>query len=316
MAEPVLVITGPTGAGKTDLSLAVAERIGGEIISMDSRQVYRHMDVGTAKATAAEQARVRHHLLDVVAPGERFSAGDFARAARAAIEDIRARGRVPILVGGTGFFLRALTHPLFQQPALDDARRGALHAYLDSLETAALERWITLLDPALAESLGGRAGGGGRQRLLRGLEVALLTGRPLSWWHAQAGPQEEPLPVHVIVLDRERSGLYRRIDDRVRAMVEGGLPAEVDRLRAMGYDSASRGMNATGYPEIAAYRDGSITLEDAIDRIQRTTRGYARRQLTWFRNQLPPGALWLDAGRPQAELLEEIVRTWQQASAR
>ena len=316
MAEPILVITGPTGVGKTDLSLAVAERIGGEIVSMDSRQVYRHMDVGTAKATAAEQARVSHHLIDVVAPGERFSAGDFARAARTVIQEIRARGRVPILVGGTGFFLRALTHPLFQQPPLDDVRRGALHAFLERLETAELERWLRVLDPALAAGFAGRAGGGGRQRLVRGLEVALLTGRPLSWWHAQSGPPEEPLPVHVIVLDRERQELYRRIDDRARAMAEGDLPAEVDRLRDMGYDSASRGMNATGYPEIAAYRDGSITLDDAIDRIQRTTRGYARRQLTWFRNQLPSGALWLDAGRPPAELLEEIVRTWQQASAR
>src|SRR5690554_6024005 len=176
MSGDALVITGPTATGKTALSIEIAHRLGGEIISMDSRQVYRGMDIGTAKATSAQRAAVPHHGLDLVDPSERFSAGRYARYARATIAEVVGRGAVPILVGGTGFFLRALTNPIFRQPELDPDRRRATERYLRALDDDELKRWLAALDPPTAERL--RAWGG-RQRLLRALEMPLLTGRPL-----------------------------------------------------------------------------------------------------------------------------------------
>ena len=315
MADDALVITGPTATGKTALSLDVAERIAGEIVSMDSRQVYRGMDIGTAKATSEERARAPHHLLDVVDPDQRFSAGEFARAARRLIAEIRARGRVPMLVGGTGFFLRALTHPLFREPDLPAGRRGALARSLETRDTPELGRWLAALDPALAASFASRGGGAGRQRLLRALEVALLTGRPLSWWQAHSPPAEPPLRLAVFVLIRPRAELLRRIDERVHDMVGQGLAAEVAGLLAKGYDTADPGMNATGYPEMAAHLRGELSIEQAIAETQRATRRYARRQLTWFRNQLPPDAVWLDATQPHDRLVEEVVSQWRRRTA-
>lgn len=302
---PVIAIVGPTASGKTDLAIRVAERLDGEIISMDSRQVYRRMNVGTAKATSAQRAAVPHHGLDLVDPGERFSAGKFARYAREKIEEIRARGRQPILVGGTGFFLRALTHPIFQEPRLDSERRSALSRYLEAMDDDELRRWLVALDPATATKLTGK---GGRQRLMRALELPLLTGRPLSWWHANAPPEAPPLKPSVFVLDLPREDLYRAINSRVGTMVEAGLLEEVAELLAAGYDEGQPGMNATGYAELVPYLRGELTLEEALDRIRKNTRAYARRQITWLRHQLPDGAVWLDGSRPIEELTAEIVQ--------
>lgn len=307
---PVLALTGPTAIGKTALALPLAERLDGEIISMDSRQVYRGMDIGTAKATAAERARVPHHGIDLVDPGERYSAGRFARNARRWVADIRRRGRVPILVGGTGFFLRALTHPLFEEPAMDPDRRAALRSYLDALPDGVPARWLAALDPESAERLRER---GGRQRVFRALEVALLTGQPLGWWH-ETRPGPEPVDIHVFVLELPREQLYERINRRVDAMLAAGFVREVEALLAAGHAPGDPGMNATGYPEVAAYLAGDSTLEDAADRIRRATRRYARRQVTWFRHQLPAGTVRLDASRPASELVEEVVQRWRGGS--
>jgi tRNA dimethylallyltransferase len=311
MASEALVLTGPTATGKTDLSLAVAERLGGEIISMDSRQVFRDMEIGTAKATPAQRARAPHHGLDLVDPDERYSAGRFAADARRWIAEIRGRGQVPILVGGTGFFLRALTHPLFREPALPAERRAALEAFLRERPTPELSRWLGALDPAGASAF---ERWGGRQRILRALEVVLLTGYPLAWWHEHSPAGEPPLDPLVFVLDLPRPELYRRIEERVLAMIDAGLVAEVEGLLARGFGPDAPGMSATGYAEMIPFLRGKRTLEQAIDDIQRATRRYARRQLTWFRNQLPPGAVWLDATRPPAELVQEIVQRWEAQS--
>ena len=308
-----IAIVGPTAAGKTALAIEVARRVNGEVISMDSRQVYRGMDVGTAKATPEQQREVPHHGLDLVAPDERFSAGRFARFARRCIAEVRGRGHVPVLAGGTGFFLRALTHPIFREPDLDEARREGLRRVLEEFETGRLEEWLGVLDVETAERLAGRGGGGGRQRLLRALEMALLTGRPLSWWHRHAPPEAAPLHFRIFVLDLPRDLLFRAIDRRVDDMLRAGLLAEVRSLRQHGYGAGDPGMNATGYSELLPALEGETTLEAATERVRRNTRAYARRQQTWLRHQLPADAAWLDATRPAQELAERIVRDWAEA---
>lgn len=310
MADDALVLTGPTASGKSALAIEVAIRIDAEIISADSRQVYRGMDIGTAKATRSDTTRVPHHGLDVVGPEERYSAGRFARDARRWIRAIRSRGRVPLLAGGTGFFIRALSHPLFEEPSLDSERRAALQHRLAALSDAELERWLAAIDPHAAGAAGDV---GDRQRSMRALEVALLTGRPLTWWHEHAPPRERPLDARIFVLDLPRPALYQRIDDRVDRMMDSGLVDEVRRLLEQGHEPGEPGMSATGYREVAALLRDDMDLEEAKDRIRRATRRYARRQLTWFRHQLPPNTVWLDGGRPLDALTNEVVRQWQSA---
>jgi tRNA dimethylallyltransferase len=279
---------------------------------MDSRQVYQGMEIGTAKATRQQRALVPHHGVDVSSPAERYSAGRFARDARVWITDIRERGNVPLLVGGTGFFLQALTHPMFEEPEMSTERREALKRWLDAQPRAEMYRWLEQLDPDTAES---RGPAGGRQRIARALEVALLSGRPVSWWHRNSPPSEAPLRFRTFVLNLPRETLYERINQRVRYMVEAGLVAEVEELLASGLTESDPGMNATGYPEIVRFLQGTSTLEQAIDEIQRASRRYARRQLTWFRHQLPEDAVWIEADQPAADIAEQVVRTWMREEA-
>lgn len=304
-----IAIVGPTASGKTSLSLAVAELLNAEIVSMDSRQVYRGMDIGTAKVSAAQRRAVPHHGLDLVPPDHRFSAGQFSRYARERMREIAERGRVPLLVGGTGFFLRALTHPIFRQPELDPGRREALQHWLEQREPDQLLRWLRELDVPSAARL---TGSGGRQRLLRALEIPLLTGRPLSWWHRHAPPEAPPLRPLVFVLDLPRAQLYEAINARVDAMVGAGLIAEVAMLLAGGFNSGDPGLTGTGYAELLPYLRGECTADTALELVRRNTRAYARRQLTWFRHQLPPGAIWLDGTRPHSELASQLVAAWKQ----
>lgn len=305
----VLALAGPTASGKTALSLAVAERLGGEIVSMDSRQLYRGMDVGTAKATPAERARIPHHGLDLVDPDQRYSAGRFAREARLWIDAIEARGRLPVLVGGTGFFLRALLEPVFVEPPVDGARREALRAWLAGQPRERLEAWTERLDPERAPL----AAEGGPQRLSRTLEVALLTGRTLSSWHRAAPPQGDPMAALVVVLQVPREELDRRIEARVARMMDDGLVEEVASLLRAGYAPTAPGMTGVGYREVVAHLRGEATLEETVEAVAVRTRQYARRQLTWFRNQLPPGAVALDAMRPLEEQVRRVVEAWEAA---
>lgn len=309
-----LAIVGATASGKTSLSLPVAEALGGEIVSVDSRQIYRRMDVGTAKATTAERSRVRHHGIDIIDPDESYSAGRFARAARSWIADIQARNRVPVLVGGTGFFLRTLTNPVFREPPMDRRRVEALRNVLGSYPDAVLEAWVRRLDPERADV----AVEGGARRIIRTLEVTLLTGRPLTWWHREAPPDHEGLKGIIVVLDRPREDLYRRIDERARWMFsEGGFVGEVTGLLESGYSAESPGLTAVGYREVVRHVRGGWTIEEAEDHVRRATHRYARRQLTWFRNQLPPiGVHRLDATRPLEDRVATVVSTWKRARKR
>ncbi len=308
-----LVITGPTATGKTGVAIDVAHELGGEIISLDSRQVYRGMDIGTAKATPAQRAAVPHHGLDLLPPSERYNAGRFADDARAWMSDIERRGKVPILVGGTGFFLRALTHPMFREPPVDSARKEALKQLLNRKSRPELLDWLRHLDPVGAAALSTDAG---RQRIARMIEIATLTGRPLQWWHTQgAEGAQQPIAALTIVLTLDRATLYARINQRVAEMVENGLVDEVARLLALGYDENTPGMKTTGYIEMIPHLRGEIALAEAVDAIQRATRSFARRQITWFRHQLAEPVVELDAAMPHEALVVRIVEEWERNNA-
>ena len=306
MKRDFLAITGPTTSGKTQLSIAVAEALDGEIVCMDSRQIYRGMDIGTDKVSPEHRQRVPHHGLDLRDPDEFYSAGQFSRDARRSIEEISGRGRVPLLVGGTGLFLRALTHPIFEQPDLDASRVKALRGFMAKRPTTELERWVEALDSGRTDL----AREGGPQRLGRTIEVALLTGRPLSWWHSQGTPEHEPLSGLIVVLDKDREELDRRIDARVTRMAAEGLVDEVKALLEKGYRPEDPGMTGTGYREVAAYLGGGMTLEEALDRMRSQTRQYARRQLTWFRHQLPEEAMRLDTSQPIEAQAAKVIEGW------
>lgn len=313
MTHPeVIVITGATATGKTELGLEVARRLDGEIISLDSRQLYRGLDIGTAKPASHQQRMVPHHGIDLIAPDQRYSAGRFARDARRWIEQIRGRNRLPILVGGTGFFLKALLQPLFPEPELPAARREQLKRYLQTKSEPALRAWLQACDPV---SAGRRAGeGGDRQRLARALEVVLLTGRTLGWWH-QHTPTEPALKPLCFLLELPRAELYRRINQRVLVMIDQGLVEEVHGLDTAGFDQAAPGMKTTGYGELLPYLRGVTGLSDAVDAIQRATRRYARRQATWFRHQLPADTIRLDATASLEQLARHVVEEWEASSA-
>jgi tRNA dimethylallyltransferase len=305
-----LAIIGPTSSGKTALSIEVARLLDGEIVSMDSRSVYRGMDVGTAKSPPVERGGVPHHGIDIAEPSERFNAGRWARYAREVIPQIRARGHVPMLVGGTGFFLRALTHPIFREPELPPERRARLQERLERMEGDALHRWLAELDPETAERL---RDWGGRQRLLRALELPLLTGRPLSWWHRHAEPEAPPVHVLAFVLDVARERLDANVNTRVDEMVRHGLVEEVRSLVAR-YGESAPGLNAHGYAELIPYLRGDRTLEEALELVRKNTRAYTRRQDTWNRRQLPPGAVRLNAALPREELAELVAARWREAA--
>lgn len=310
--DPVqgIAIVGPTASGKTALSLAVAEALGGEIISMDSRQVYRGMEIGTAKVSGDERSRVPHHGLDLVEPSEAYSAGRFGRDARTWIQEIKGRGRIPVLVGGTGFFLKALMDPVFEEPTLAPDRRIRFRAWAMKQSIERLFAWVKVLDPSRAQV----ARAGGPQRLIRTLEVAVLSGRPLSWWHAHAPATAPPVRLGIVRLQVSRPVLAQRIEARVDQMLQGGLLDEVDRLCREGAEPSDPGMTGVGYRACVRYRQGVGTLQDVREDMLKETRQYARRQETWFRHQLPPEALSLDALVPlevQVGLvLEHAATAW------
>jgi tRNA dimethylallyltransferase len=301
-----LAVTGPTASGKTDLSLALAEHLEIEIISMDSRQVYAGMDIGTDKVLAEDREQVPHHGLDLVQPDARYSAGQFARDVRRWVDEISKRGRIPVLAGGTGFFLKVVMEPIFVEPPMQTARVEALRSYLKRQDPSLLARWVQRLDPDRAPL----AIEGGAQRMSRTLEVALLTGVALSRWHREAPAEAEGIAGMVVVLDLPRAEIHRRIDDRVNRMVERGLLEEVRGLLDAGYGGDTPGMTGTGYREVIRHLEGEITLEEAMEEIRANTRRYARRQITWFRNQLPASVLRVDATAPLEDQVRMTLDAW------
>ena len=292
---PLVVVVGPTGAGKTALAIALAERAGTEIVSADSQQVYRGMDVGTGKATAAETARVRHHLLDILRPDQKMTAARFVELADAAIAEIAARltppGRPPrgvVVAGGTGMYVRALLFGLFPGPPADPAVRAALHELAVAEGVAALWQRLSAVDPEAA----GRIDANDEIRLTRALEVYRLTGVPLSEHQRRHDHRTVPwrYRARLVGLAPAREALYRHIDARVDGMIADGLVAEVESLRRAGYGGALRSQAAIGYAEIHRHLDGELTLDEAISLIKRNSRRYARRQLSWYRND--PDLRW------------------------
>ena len=308
---PVLV--GPTGVGKTAVAVALAAHTPLTVISADARQVYRGLDIGTAKPDRETQARVPHRGLDLVAPGERYSAGRFARDAAGWIAETRATRREPIVVGGTGLYIRALAEGLFREPPFDPERREQLRRWSESLEGTDLARWAGRLDPAFLS--------GGRQRAARAVEVALLTGHALSWWQREARDSGtlRPWYIHLTV---PREVLHRRLAARVDDMLRAGLVSEVQRALATGVAPDAPGLDGIGYREVVAMLNGQLAETALRDAILVSTRRYAKRQDTWFRNQLghQPSAVsrqqatvWaLDATRPPETLANEIMDRWSQ----
>ena len=303
-----LAIMGPTATGKSELAVRVAEALGGEIVSVDSRQAYRGMEVGTGAPGPELRRRAPHHGVAFLDPGERYGAGRFARNARRWIREIHDRRRVPVLAGGTGFFLSALVDPVFREPPMDDERREVLRSRLEERELGELRRWARRLDPALHD----RQGPLDPQRAARTLELALLSGRPLSWWHDHGEPEAPPVPVQTYLLTLDPGRLRDRIRRRVEAMLDGGWAQEVERLRRAGYGPDSPAWDALGYREVAALVDGEITAAEAVDRIVSDTWQYARRQRTWFRHQPSEEAIRLDAAEPLDELARRIVEEWRE----
>ncbi len=299
----VPVLVGPTAVGKTAVAVALAEYWPLEIISADSRQVYRRLDIGTAKPSRKERIRAPHHGLDLIDPGARYSAGHFTRDAVRWLQEIRCRGNQPMVVGGTGLYVRALAEGLFAEPPLDPAKRRSLDAWTARLEPIELLRWAARLD------LGFR--GGGRQRAARAIEVALLSGHPLSYWQQVARAQGSLDPWY-IVLTVPRPVLHQRIARRAEDMVRRGLIEEVAAVLAEGHDPNAPGLDGIGVREAVEYLHGKRTRDSVAEAITVGTRQYAKRQQTWFRHQLA-GATTLDAARSPEKLAAEIAMMWEKA---
>jgi tRNA dimethylallyltransferase len=298
----VPVLVGPTAVGKTAVALALAAHWPLEIISADSRQVYRRLDIGTAKPSRKEQARVPHHGLDLVDPGTRYSAGHFARDGVYWLGEIRGRGNLPVVVGGTGLYVRALADGLFAEPLLDPGKRRLLDAWTARLEPIELLRWAARLDPGF--------GGGGRQRAARAIEVALLSGHPLSYWQ-QAARAQGLLEPWYIVLTVPRPVLHQRIARRAEDMMRRGLIEEVAAVLSEGHGAKTPGLDGIGIREAVEYLHGVRPRESVAEAIAVGTRQYAKRQQTWFRHQLGGSVLTLDATRSPEKLAAEIAGMWE-----
>jgi tRNA dimethylallyltransferase len=286
----LVVIVGPTASGKTELAIRLAERANGEIVSADSQQVYRGMDIGTGKATAAERARVPHHLLDVVDPDEPMTAARYVSLADAAAADILARGRTVVMAGGTGLYLRAFLYGLFEGPAADEELRARLAEEAARIGVPALWDRLASVDPSAASKIDRND----LIRITRALEVFELTGVPIS--EHQRRHDFTKLPrrhdATIIGLSPPRAELVARIDERVEAMFAAGLVDEVRALEAAGYPCSLRAFAAIGYREVCAHLRGEIALPQCVAAVKKATRRYARRQMVWFRSD--PTIVWYE----------------------
>lgn len=296
----IVAIVGPTATGKSALALALARHLPVEIVNADALQVYEGFDVGTAKPTPAEQARVPHHLIDVLEPWERYSAGEFSRRARRAIAEIHDRGGLPVVVGGSGLYLRALLEGISPVPQGDPGVRRELEERLEIEGLAALYRELEATDPETAA----RLSPGDRQRILRALEVARVSGVPLSRWIARQPFGDQRLEAFRIGLTLPRPILYDRISARVVQMLDHGWLDEVRGLLDRGLDPSLPAFQAIGYRQLVRTLDGDLSLEDAIEDIQKETRRFAKRQETWFRKE--PEVAWFDAD-DRHELIHRIL---------
>ncbi|MBD3367875.1 MAG: tRNA (adenosine(37)-N6)-dimethylallyltransferase MiaA [Candidatus Eisenbacteria bacterium] len=307
----VMAIVGPTAVGKTGVAVPVARELRGEIVSADSRQIYRGLDIGTAKPDAAETAAAPHHLIDIAEPSERFDAARFASLAEHAIEDVFGRDLTPIVVGGTGFYVTSLFEGLFEGPGRDKAIRSRLEEDAARLGPRALHERLAAVDPDAADRLHPNDA----VRVVRALEVHESTGRTLSAWQREGRREPRYRPWYVL-LTMDRELLYRRIELRVDRMVEAGLLEEVDRLLASGRLAEDMpAANALGYRELIPVVRGERALEEAVEEIKRNTRRFAKRQVTWFSRT--PAELTIDMGKKEPEeAAHGLLEAWRRAAGR
>lgn len=299
----VVVVTGPTAAGKSEAALILAERLGAEIVSADSMQVYRGLDIGTAKPTPEDQARVPHHLIDLVDPAESYDVKTYQDQARSAILDIHGRGRLPLIVGGTGLYVRAAVDELDFPPRGEPELRKMLARRADVEGPEALHAELATRDPAAAERIDPH----NIRRVIRALEVVQLTGEPFSEQTAHWEEHRSLYDLRLFAITMERRKLYARIDARVDRQIKAGLIDEVKGLLDRGYADYLTSRQAICYKELVAYFQGTTTLEAAVDLIKQRNRNYAKRQLTWLRRD--PRVEWVEAtDRAAADVADEIER--------
>ena len=309
MTEPLPILVGPTAVGKTALSIPVAQALQAEIVNVDSRQLYRYMQIGTAKPTLAEQTQVRHHLLDLLTPDQTTNAAAFAKAAEQTLQDILRRGKRPLIVAGSGLYLQVLLYGLMSAPSAHGPLRAFLRAYADRHGVPALHGWLQRLDPKAADDYHRHD----RIRIVRALEVTLLTGTPFSTHrcrHRQQGPRYAYVAVG---LTRCRVELHERIAARAEAMLAAGWLAEVKALQRQGYDRSCHPMNSLGYRELLAYLDGQRSWPETRQAIVKATRQLAKRQLTWFRKL--PHTTWLNlSGLAEEAAVAQILARLRQSA--
>lgn len=304
--KPLIILTGPTAVGKTELSIALAKSIGGEIISADSMQVYKYMDIGTAKIRSEEMDGVPHHLIDILEPDVAFNVAMFKDLAKSAVEDIYSRGRIPILVGGTGFYIQALLHDIdFSEEDSDSSIRKELETLAEIKGAAFLHEKLREVDPESAEQIHAN----NVKRVIRALEYYQLHGEKISTHNETERHKESPYDFLYFVLTHDRQVLYERIEKRIDQMIDHGLISEVDNLLKKGYDSSLVSMQGLGYKELIPYLQKKCTLDEAIYVLKRDTRHFAKRQLTWFRRER--NVRWLDKSLVSSdeEILKEILNT-------
>ena len=286
--KPLVVVIGPTAVGKSAIAIPLAQALGTEILTADSRQVYRGMDIGMDKPPVEQRGGVPHRLIDVVDPDQPFNVGEYRRLALAEIARLHQEGRIPLMVGGTGLYVRAVVHGLWDGPPADWEYRHRLMELARTDGTEALYRQLAHVDPELAARLHPRD----EVKIIRGLEAHQVTGRRLSDLHREHGFTEKPFSTLLIGLTRDRQELYRRIDARVEEQLANGLVEETRRLLAHGYDRALGSMKGLGYRQIAGYLAGEYSYEEAVRLLKRDTRHFAKRQWTWFRKE--PGIVWVE----------------------
>jgi len=295
----IIVICGPTGVGKTAVGVELAGHFNGQIIGADSMQVYRHMDIGTAKPTAEEQARVAHHMIDIIGPDEPFDAARYAELAGTKIFELDRQEVTPFVVGGTGLYIKALLHGLFEAEVFDADVRRRLKQEADAQGIESLHERLRRLDPESAERLHPND----RYRILRALEVVETTGKPISRYHREHGFSEQPFEALKIALSMDRKALYARINQRVDAMIAAGFLEEVKRLLARGYSGNLKSMQSIGYRHMLDFIQGRSSREACVRTLKRDHRRYAKRQLTWFKAD--PQIIWKEPG--QVEEIKMLV---------
>lgn len=301
MKKPLIVIAGPTACGKTDISIDLAEKIGGEIISGDSMQVYKYMDIGTAKATKEEMRGIPHYLVDELYPDEEYNVMLFQQKAKQYMEGIYSRGHIPIIVGGTGFYINALVYDNDFSEEEESEIRKELYAIAENEGAEKLHAMLAEVDPEYAANIHHN----NVKRVARALEYYRLTGEKMSEHNKNAKEKETPYNLAFFVLNMDREKLYERINLRVDIMMNNGLEQEVRKLIEMGYSPELVSMQGLGYKEFIPYFNGEISLEQVVDDIKKYTRRFAKRQLTWFRGQT--NGTWLDMGTLSKDKALEIM---------